>query len=77
MPEIEAAEPGVNCQFFRAGDVDALAHALVVMQGNAAWWRSQAPAIAERCRDRYSVDTLAERLLDSCRPPAMRTLVAR
>ncbi len=71
-PEIEAADPGLNCVFFRAGSVSALADALLAVHAEAGDWQQRAPAISADCRRRYSVEVLAERLLDACRPPARR-----
>lgn len=71
-PEIEAADPDMNCTWFRAGSVDALADALVAVTRTADQWRACAPEIARACRDGYSVEVLAARLLESALPPKKR-----
>jgi glycosyltransferase involved in cell wall biosynthesis len=65
-PEIEAADPELNCLFFRAGSADALADALVAVDRDALRWIERAARISQACRERYSVETLAERLLGAC-----------
>jgi glycosyltransferase involved in cell wall biosynthesis len=68
-PEIEAARSGLNCVYFTARSVQSLSHTLVDVHRNADTWRDRSAIIAESCRNTYSVETLAERLLEACYPP--------
>jgi glycosyltransferase involved in cell wall biosynthesis len=72
-PEIEAAKEGKNAMYFNAGSAKALAAALIKMSSQATEWRDRAAAIADACRRDYSVETLAERLLESCKRPSERS----
>ncbi len=64
-PEVEAAIPGENMVWFRADTVSDLAATLVDMSNSAARWLAGAEGISARCRQRYSVDAVAERLLEA------------
>jgi len=57
-PEIEAARKGLNCLFFRAGDVSSLAAAMVEIAASRSQWVARRSAIAKDCRSRYSLENM-------------------
>jgi glycosyltransferase involved in cell wall biosynthesis len=71
-PEIEAARAAFNCVFFTARSASSLASALVEVERDADRWRERSGEIAQACRNDYSVEKLAERLVEACCPPDHR-----
>lgn len=61
-PEIEAAREGFNAVFFEGGSVSALATRLIELSRGAEQWAPRRAAIAQECRERYSVDAMAQRM---------------
>jgi glycosyltransferase involved in cell wall biosynthesis len=72
-PEIEAAVDGVNSLSFDENDPEALSDALIKVFQQRERWLSARTAIADECRRNYSIEVMAERLLDAacpdCTPP--------
>lgn len=69
-PEIEAAVVGVNCLFFDARRADSLSGALSSLWDDRELWCARSERIAEVCRERYSAEVMASRLVsafDACR----------
>lgn len=58
-PEIEAAVEGRNAVFFETGSTTALAEGLTAIWQDRHAWGARGPDIAEDCRSRYSVETMA------------------
>lgn len=57
-PEIEAAQVGFNCVYFRSDDAHALAEALTGMSSRRSAWIARRPAIASACANEYSVESM-------------------
>lgn len=62
-PEIEAAEEGGNCVFVKSDSVDELGRALVTVASQRETWLSRRESIAERCTNRYSLETMVDRIV--------------
>jgi glycosyltransferase involved in cell wall biosynthesis len=64
-PEIEAATNNVNALFFKADDEDSLAGAMLEIWKNREEWITRDQAINQICIREYSVETMAERLIEA------------
>jgi glycosyltransferase involved in cell wall biosynthesis len=64
-PEIEAAQVGFNCIYFRSDDVNALAKALAVISDRRGDWIARRPDIARVCANEYSMESTANGLLSA------------
>lgn len=63
-PEIEAADPDVNAVFFDSDAPAALGRALVAAFAERDLWLSRAPAIAEACVSRYSLESMIDAIVE-------------
>ena len=61
-PEVEAAESGWNALFFASDSPDALCASLLDVFAARDHWVARAPAIAEACVTRYSLESMVEAL---------------
>jgi glycosyltransferase involved in cell wall biosynthesis len=66
-PEIEAAEPGENCRFFKSNSVEALAVTLLDFFRERDMWASRADSIRTSCATRYSTESMARGILAGLR----------
>jgi glycosyltransferase involved in cell wall biosynthesis len=64
-PEIEAAEVDENCVFVDSGSVETLGRALASVASQRETWLRRRESIAERCADRYALETMADRIVDA------------
>ncbi|WP_428820438.1 glycosyltransferase family 4 protein [Microbulbifer sp. MCCC 1A16149] len=70
-PEIEAASKNVNCLFFEADSLEDLARKMVAFWDGRSDWSRKSSSIIENCKERYSAEVMAERILeafDTCKP---------
>ena len=63
-PEIEAAKPGMNAVFFDSDEPEALGKALVDAFERRDLWLERAPAIAEACVRRYSLESMVDAIVE-------------
>lgn len=61
-PEIEAVRPGFNAAFFNTNDAEALGDVLLDIVAEAPVWHARGPDIVADCRNRYSVERMANGL---------------
>ena len=64
-PEIEAAVEGVNSQSFVSDSRSSLAKVLLTFAENKDLWVKRRASIASDCAERYSVELMAERILEA------------
>ena len=64
-PEFEAAVPGENAAIFKGGSVEDLARQLVEFANNRDAWWARRDEIARWCAARYSIDLMADRVLQA------------
>lgn len=64
-PEIEAAQEGFNCRYFETDCIQSLADTLRQFIAERAVWQKRRQAIAESCAAHYSVEVMAERLVEA------------
>ncbi len=62
-PEIEAAEPELNCLFFQTDDSAALRAAILHVCRNRKHWSALGPQIAASCAANYSVERMVDGLV--------------
>lgn len=64
-PELEAAEEGTNSVFFNTDDVGHLKRTLESAIANKDIWHSRGASISERCGNLYSIERMAEGIIES------------
>ncbi len=64
-PEIEAARDGENSILIASDSSEALAEALVATAAARDRWFAMRPRIAAECAERYSVEVMAERMMEA------------
>ena len=74
-PEIEAAQEGVNSLFFEKDNAGDLASALLEVVKDRPQWIAKRWAITADCASRYSVDLMAQRILQACEFPSRTELL--
>jgi len=67
-PEIEAAEEGTNSVFFTTDDVDDLTRTLESMISGQDVWHSRGASISGQCGLAYSIERMAEGVIESFGP---------
>lgn len=64
-PEVEAAREGWNSVFVDNATVECLRAAMIQLHREADKWYARRRAIADDCAERYSAETMAERMLEA------------
>jgi glycosyltransferase involved in cell wall biosynthesis len=64
-PEIECAKEGFNSEFFETDNSESLAKALLAFVRDADTWRKRGSEIASDCARRYSVERMAQGLMQA------------
>jgi glycosyltransferase involved in cell wall biosynthesis len=59
-PEIEAVKEGENAIFFQTDQQDDFCHQLRTIYADRALWVKKRPLIAQFCKERYSVEAMAQ-----------------
>ena len=63
-PEIEAAEIGVNSEFFITDNKASLADKILGFYKNKDFWIDQRKIISEKCKKTYSIEVMAKVFID-------------
>jgi len=63
-PEIEAAEIGVNSEFFISDNKASLADKILGFYKNKEFWIDQRKIISEKCKKTYSIEVMAKVFID-------------
>lgn len=61
-PELEAAKPGVNAEFFGSDDTMQLGELIMSFARSREYWVTRRTTISATARELYSVETMADRL---------------
>jgi glycosyltransferase involved in cell wall biosynthesis len=64
-PEIEAARDGFNAVGVPSDDAPELGRAILALDTARDEWIARRPAIADDCRERYSAELMADRILEA------------
>jgi glycosyltransferase involved in cell wall biosynthesis len=64
-PEIEAAVVNKNCLFFETDNSDDFASKILKFWAEKAEWQDMQNEIIEDCKERYSAEIMAEKLLEA------------
>jgi glycosyltransferase involved in cell wall biosynthesis len=63
-PEIEAAEIGVNSEFFITNNKASLADKILEFYKNKDFWINQRKIISEKCKKTYSIEVMSKVFID-------------
>ena len=62
-PEIEAAKPDFNCEFFETDSVEALSNTLIRFYRDREQWLLKRKLIVCDCRENYSIELMAKNIV--------------